>query len=122
LGPELLADVTETVVTRHAAPVLELRVARLEIELVVNDQELVGRNREEVDKRADRTPRFVHVGRRLHDADVAGSRDVAREPRLARHRHRELVAQKIDEPEPRVVSRRGVAAPRIAEPCNDSYR
>src|SRR4029078_5814791 len=83
-GPELRLDVSQAVVTRDAAAQLRLRLAGLEIELVVDDQDLRGQETEEALQRRNRAARRVHVRHGLGDAHVACARDVTREPRLVR--------------------------------------
>ena len=72
-------DVAQPVVARHAAAELHLRLTGLEIELVVNDEDLVGRDAEKARERADRAAGLIHVRRRLDEANIA---------RLARRRRR----------------------------------
>ena len=73
---ELRGDVAQAVVAGDAAAELHLRLAGQEIELVVDDEDFVGRDREEARAAADRPARQVHVGHRASAA--AGRRPPSR--------------------------------------------
>ena len=87
---ELWLDVAQPVVAGVAAALLEPRLPRLQVELVVDDEDLVGENREEVRECRDRAARFVHVGRRHADPQRASPRDDRREFRLVGKSRAEL--------------------------------
>ena len=62
--PSCARDVAQAVVARDAAAELHLRLAGQEIELVVDDQDFLRRDREEARQRGDRPARQVHVRHR----------------------------------------------------------
>ena len=104
--PSCARDVAQAVVAGDAAAELHLRLAGQEVELVVHDQDLLRRDREEARERRDRAARLVHVRRRLQRA--------AASPRLARPRPRNLRFVRERRAELRAQARRRTRSPRCA--------
>ncbi len=114
-GAQLRLDVAQSVVAGVSAAELHLRLAGLQVELVVHDEDLLRRDREEARDRRDGAAGEVHERRGLHDPHVARLRDVRRELALRRERGRELPRQRVGEPEARVVAGARVFAARVSQ-------
>src|ERR671918_569531 len=113
----MLRERAEAVVTGEAAAEARLETAWLEVGLVMEDEDLLGRELEEARRRAHRTARLVHVGLRLQKRGLPpvepDLREVAGElrPERAAVPTRELVADH----EADVVARPRVLAPGISQ-------
>src|SRR4029453_4360340 len=77
---------------------------------------------EEARERGDRSPGQVHVRGGLQEPHLTCARDAAVKLRFGRERSPLLLRQRVDEPEPRVVTRGFVLATRIAESNDKSNR
>src|SRR4029453_8449324 len=76
---QLRDDVLEAVVSGASAAELELYASRLQIQLVVRDQDLGRRDAIEMRERRDRKPALVHVTLRQHETDLCAVRLPARD-------------------------------------------
>ena len=66
---ELGVDVAQAVVAGMTAALLELELAGFQVELVMRDQDLLGRDLEETRQRRDRLARAVHESHGLEQPD-----------------------------------------------------
>ena len=109
---ELGGDVLEAVVTGIAAALLDLHAAGRQVKLVVNDEDLIGRDLVVERKRHHGVARAVHVGRGLEKPDVAVAdprpADLALELPLVAEEGARLARELVDEPEAGVVAGAGV--------------
>ena len=121
---ELGVDVLQAVVAGVRAAELELDLARHQVELVVDDEDLLRLDLEEARQRRDRLAREVHERRRLEQphrpaGDVDAHR-LAEVAALGSERGLQPVGDLVDEPEAGVVARRRVFGAGVAEACDES--
>ena len=105
--------------TSVAAALLELGLTGGQIQLVVGDQDFLGRDLVEARQRRDRLAGEVHEGLRLQQPDAAtlhvGARHQAVIAALGHQLHAQRAGDGVDPPEAGVVARGFVLGARVAE-------
>ena len=114
-------NILETIVPAIATTLLEADAARFEIEVVVDDQRLVGGDPVETRECCDCLAGKVHEGHRLQQPEFAVARDAAKELPLRCQRCVQAGGQLVNEPEADVVPVVLVLAAGVAEADNQAW-
>jgi hypothetical protein len=123
VGANMRDDVAQTIVSARSATKLEPRFANRQIELIVRHQDLCRRDFYIVADRTHRQTAAIHIGHRLEQRDLVSAElnatDIALKTRVAAEMPTLLGCERVDEPEPSIVTREQMLRPRVAETDDD---